>query len=55
MRGQRILLAPLADLADEVERDALNSPAIIVIGAVVAERVAACAPAPASVVMPIPL
>jgi uroporphyrin-III C-methyltransferase len=55
VQGQRILLASLGELADQVEAAALASPAIIVIGAVVAERVEACAPAPAEVVMPIPL
>ncbi|MFN9069471.1 MAG: uroporphyrinogen-III C-methyltransferase [Cyanobacteriota bacterium] len=55
VQGQRIVLAPLADLAMRVEEAGLASPAIIVIGAVVAQRVAACAPTPAEVVMPIPL
>jgi uroporphyrin-III C-methyltransferase len=53
--GQRILLAPLDALAEQVENASMASPAIIVIGAVVAQRVAACAPPPAPVVMPIPL
>jgi uroporphyrin-III C-methyltransferase len=55
VQGQRILLASLGELADQVEAAALASPAIIVIGAVVAQRVEACAPAPAEVLMPIPL
>jgi uroporphyrin-III C-methyltransferase len=55
VQGQRILLASLGELADQVEAAALASPAIIVIGAVVAQRVKACAPEPAEVVMPIPL
>ena len=55
VQGQRILLASLEELADQAAAAALASPAIIVIGAVVAQRVAACAPAPAEVVMPIPL
>ncbi|MEB3305235.1 MAG: uroporphyrinogen-III C-methyltransferase [Cyanobacteriota bacterium] len=55
VQGQRILLASLGELADQVEAAALASPAIIVIGAVVAQRVEACAPEPAEVVMPIPL
>jgi uroporphyrin-III C-methyltransferase len=55
VQGQRILLASLAELADQVEGAALASPAIIVIGAVVAQRVESCAPEPAEVVMPIPL
>jgi uroporphyrin-III C-methyltransferase len=55
VQGQRLVVAPLGDLARKVEEAALASPAIIVIGAVVAQRVAACAPPPAAVVMPIPL
>jgi uroporphyrin-III C-methyltransferase len=55
VQGQQILLASLGELADQVEAAALASPAIIVIGAVVAHRVEACAPEPAEVVMPIPL
>jgi uroporphyrin-III C-methyltransferase len=55
VQGQQILLASLGELADQVEAAALASPAIIVIGAVVAQRVEACAPEPAEVVMPIPL
>jgi uroporphyrin-III C-methyltransferase len=55
VEGQRLVLAPLGELARKVEEAGLASPAIIVIGAVVAQRVAACAPAPAAVVMPIPL
>ena len=49
------ILTPPYFHPDQVEAAALASPAIIVIGAVVAERVEACAPAPAEVVMPIPL
>jgi uroporphyrin-III C-methyltransferase len=55
VQGQRLVLAPLADFAGQVEEAALASPAIIVVGAVVAQRVAECAPLPATVVMPIPL
>ena len=55
VQGQQILLASLGELADQVEAAALASPAIIVIGAVVAQRVEACAPEPAEVLMPIPL
>jgi uroporphyrin-III C-methyltransferase len=55
VQGQQILLASLGELADKVEAAALASPAIIVIGAVVAQRVEACAPEPAEVLMPIPL
>jgi uroporphyrin-III C-methyltransferase len=52
--GQRLLLSTLAELADEAEREAFASPSIVVVGRVVAERVAACAPEPAAVEMPIP-
>jgi len=55
VQGQRLVVAPLANVAAHVEDAGLTSPAIIVIGAVVAQRVAACAPPPATVVMPIPL
>lgn len=55
VEGQRLVLAPLGEFAEKVEEAALASPAIIVVGAVVAQRVAACAPPPATVVMPIPL
>ena len=54
VRGQRELVASLADLADRVEAEGFESPAIVVIGQVVRERVAACAPAPAEADMPIP-
>ena len=52
--GQRLLLSSLAELADQVEQEAFASPSIVVVGRVVAERVAACAPEPAAVEMPIP-
>ena len=52
--GQRLLLSTLAELADQAEREAFASPSIVVVGRVVAERVAACAPEPAAVEMPIP-
>ena len=52
--GQRLLLSTLAELADEAARVAFASPSIVVVGRVVAERVAACAPEPAAVEMPIP-
>jgi uroporphyrin-III C-methyltransferase len=55
VQGQRLLLASLEDLARQVEEAGLASPAIVVVGAVVARRVEACAPRPAAVVMPIPL
>jgi uroporphyrin-III C-methyltransferase len=54
VRGQRHLVAALADLADRVEAEGFASPSIVVIGEVVALRVAACAPAPADAEMPIP-
>ncbi|MCT0214545.1 MULTISPECIES: uroporphyrinogen-III C-methyltransferase [unclassified Synechococcus] len=54
VRGQRELVASLGDLADRVEAEGFESPAIVVIGRVVAERVPSCAPLPASVEMPIP-
>lgn len=53
--GQRTLLAPLAELAEQVRQEGLASPAIVVVGAVVGERVAACAPLPADTAMPLPL
>jgi len=55
VQGQRLVLSALAEFAEKVEEAALSSPAIIVIGAVVAQRVEACAPSPAAVEMPIPL
>jgi uroporphyrin-III C-methyltransferase len=54
VEGQRQLFSTLAALADEVEAQGLASPSIVVIGAVVDQRVAACAPPPAAVEMPIP-
>ena len=54
VRGQRQLLAPLLELASRVEEEGFGSPAIVVIGAVVAQRVPACAPQPAAVTLPIP-
>jgi uroporphyrin-III C-methyltransferase len=54
VQGQRLLLAPLAELPERVRQEGLSSPAIVVIGRMVAERVAACAPAPADAEMPIP-
>jgi uroporphyrin-III C-methyltransferase len=55
VRGQRTLLAPLAELAEQVQRGGFGSPAIVVVGAVVDQRVAACAPCPADTEMPLPL
>jgi len=42
-------------LAAAVHQAALASPSIVVIGEVVNQRVASCAPEPAAVEMPIPL
>jgi len=55
VQGQRTLLAPLAELAERVHQEGFASPAIVVIGRVVDQRVAACAPDPADTTMPIPL
>jgi uroporphyrin-III C-methyltransferase len=55
VRGQRSVIAELADLARAVRRAELASPAIVVIGEMVNQRVPACAPEPAAVEMPIPL
>ncbi|MFQ6539927.1 MULTISPECIES: uroporphyrinogen-III C-methyltransferase [Aphanothece] len=52
--GQRTLVAPLGVLAERVAEEGLASPSIVVVGRVVAERVEACAPAPADAEMPIP-
>ena len=54
VRGQRQLVAPLAELAGRVEAEGFASPSIVVIGEVVNRRVEACAPEPAAVTMPIP-
>ena len=54
VRGQRWVIAELAQLAAEVCRAELASPSIVVIGEVVNQRVASCAPEPAAVEMPIP-
>jgi uroporphyrin-III C-methyltransferase len=54
VRGQRLLLAPLAELAQRAAAEGFCSPAIVLIGAVVDQRVEACAPAPADAEMPIP-
>ncbi len=54
VRGQRALVATLAELAARVEAEGFASPSIVVIGEVVNQRVPACAPEPADVTMPIP-
>ena len=54
VRGQRQLVATLADLAERVEAEGFASPSIVVIGEVVNQRVPLCAPEPADVTMPIP-
>lgn len=54
VRGQRQLIASLAELADRVEAEGYASPSIVVVGEVVAHRVEACAPEPADAEMPIP-
>ena len=54
VRGQQSVIGVLADLAEAVQRAGLASPAIVVIGEVVNQRVPTCAPEPAPVEMPIP-
>lgn len=54
VQGQRLLLAPLAELADQVEAQGFASPSIVVVGQVVAQRVADCAPPLADTEMPLP-
>ena len=54
VRGQRLLLASLVELADQVEVQGFASPSIVVVGAVVAQRVEACAPEPVNAELPIP-
>jgi uroporphyrin-III C-methyltransferase len=54
VQGQRELVAPLAALAAQAAAEGFASPSIVVIGEVVNQRVAACAPEPAAVEMPIP-
>jgi uroporphyrin-III C-methyltransferase len=55
VHGQRTLLSSLEELAERVNDEGFVSPAIVVIGADVALRVAACAPQRANTAMPIPL
>jgi uroporphyrin-III C-methyltransferase len=50
--GQKQLIATLVDLAAAAEEQGFCPPAIVVIGEVVGQRVAACAPLPAPVTMP---
>ena len=52
--GQRQLISVLGELADQAEAEAFASPSIVVIGDVVSQRVASCAPPPADAEMPIP-
>jgi len=52
--GQRLLVATLAELADRAEAEGFASPSLVLIGAMVAQRVPACAPPVAAVEMPIP-
>jgi uroporphyrin-III C-methyltransferase len=54
VQGQRLLIASLYELADRVEAEGFASPSIVVVGEVVAQRVASCAPEPADAEMPIP-
>jgi uroporphyrin-III C-methyltransferase len=54
VQGQRQLVAPLAQLAEQAVAAGFASPSIVVIGEVVNQRVEACAPEPAAVEMPIP-
>ena len=54
VRGQRLLLASLGELADQVEAQGFASPSIVVVGEVVAQRVEACGPEPADAELPIP-
>jgi len=54
VRGQRQLISVLGELADRAEEQDFASPSIVVLGAVVAQRVPVCAPEPADVEMPIP-
>ena len=53
--GQRYIKSPLKKLAERVQEENLNSPAIVVIGSVVNFQVEACSPPPAEVTFPIPI
>jgi uroporphyrin-III C-methyltransferase len=54
VQGQRLLVSNLGELADRVEAEGFASPSIVVVGEVVNQRVAVCAPQPADAEMPIP-
>jgi uroporphyrin-III C-methyltransferase len=54
VQGQRVLVTVLGELADRAEAQGLASPSIVLVGAMVAQRVPACAPEPALAEMPIP-
>ena len=54
VEGQRCLKAPLGQIAAEAQSQAFRSPSIVVVGAVIEQQVASCAPSPAAVTMPIP-
>ena len=54
VRGQRLLIASLAELPDRVEAEGFASPSIVVVGEVGAQRVEAGAPEPADAEMPLP-
>ena len=53
--GQRYIKSSLIKLAERVQEENLNSPAIVVIGSVVNFQVEACSPPPAVVTFPIPI
>ena len=52
--GQRCMTSTLDSIAAEARAQAFASPSIVVVGEVVNQRIAACAPDPAAVTMPIP-
>ncbi len=54
VRGQRVVVTELGELADRVQAAGIASPSIVVVGEVVAHRVESCSPAPAAAEMPIP-
>ncbi len=54
VRGQRVVVTDLGGLAARVEEEGISSPAIVVVGEVVAHRVPLCSPDPAAAEMPIP-